>query len=101
MAHLAIDSSGTLIGFAISGTEQRGKKVFLYELHVMEGRRGGGLGTALMQMAERSARGKDRTMELNVHKENEDARDYYEVKCGFVRFGETADKVAWVMRRKL
>ena len=54
-----------------------------------------------MQMGERSARGKDRTMELNVHKENEDARDYYEVKCGFVRFGETADKVAWVMRRKL
>ena len=56
---------------------------------------------SLMNMAERSARGKDRTMELNVHKENEDARDYYEVKCGFVRFGETADKVAWVMRRKL
>ena len=57
MAHMAIalTPSGELLGFAISSTEQRGKKVFLYELHVRQGQRGG-IGTALMEMAERIAR---------------------------------------------
>lgn len=36
---MAIGPSGELIGFAISGTEQRGTKVFLYELHVKDGQR--------------------------------------------------------------
>ena len=101
MAHLAIAADGKLIGFAISGTEQRGKKVFLYELHVRKGKRGGGVGTALMQMAERSAKGANRTMELNVHKDNASALGYYEKKLGFANCGETRDGVAFVMRRKL
>ena len=101
MVHLAIAASGELIGFAISGTEQRGKKVFLYELHVRLGQRGGGIGTALLEMAERTARGADRTMELNVHKDNEAALGYYENKCGFARCGEVSGGVALVMRRKL
>ena len=94
-------ASVELLGFAISGTEQRGKKVFLYELHVRQGQRGGGIGTALMEMAERTARGADRTMELNVHKDNEAALGYYEIKCGFARCGEVSGGVAYVMRRKL
>ena len=57
IAHLAILPSGELIGFSISGTEQRGTKIFLYELHVHQDKRGRGIGTALMEMAERTARG--------------------------------------------
>ena len=88
MAHMAIGPSGELIGFAISGTEQRGTKVFLYELHVKDGQRRRGVGTALMEMAERTARGANRTMELNVHKDNHEALYYYKKKCGFGRCGE-------------
>ena len=81
--------SCSLLGFAISSTEQRGKKVFLYELHVRQGQRGGGIGTALMEMAERTARGANRTMELNVHKDNEAALGYYEqVRVCALRRGE-------------
>ena len=61
MAHLAIAPSGEVIGFAISGTEQRGAKVFLYELHVHKDRRRRGIGSALMEMAWRTARGANRT----------------------------------------
>ena len=66
-----------------------------------QGQRGGGIGTALMEMAERTARGANRTMELNVHKDNEAALGYYDNKCGFARFGEVSSGVAFVMRRKL
>lgn len=66
-----------------------------------QGQRGGGIGTALMEMAERTARGANRTMELNVHKDNEAALGYYENKCGFARCGEVSGGVAYVMRRKL
>jgi ribosomal protein S18 acetylase RimI-like enzyme len=101
MAHMAIGPSGELIGFAISGTEQRGTKVFLYELHVKDGQRRRGVGTALMEMAERTARGANRTMELNVHKDNHEALYYYEKKCGFGRCGELSNGLSFVMRRKL
>ena len=101
MTHLAIAPSGDLIGFAVSGTEQRGVKVFLYELHVHKDWRRRGIGTALMDMAWRTARGANRTMELNVHKDNEEALDFYEKKCGFGRCGEVSNGLSFVMRRKL
>ena len=101
MAHLAIAPSGELIGFSISGTEQRGTKIFLYELHVHQDKRGRGIGTALMEMAERTARGGNRTIELNVHKDNEKAVGFYEKKCGFARCGDVSGGIALVMRRKL
>jgi len=66
-----------------------------YELHVDNG-----IGTALMQMAERSAKGANRTIELNVHKDNTAAQSYYR-KMGFADCGEVSGGLAFVMRRKL
>ena len=86
----------------ISGTEQRGKKVFLYELHVRLGQRGGGICTALMEMAERTARGAERTHDARwssmstKDNEMEKALGFYEDKCGFARCGEVSGGLAYV-----
>ena len=85
---------------AISGTEGRGgKKVFLYELHVGQQQRGAGVGSALLDLVERWARGSAPTVELNVHKANEAARGYYK-HAGFAECGEVSGGEALVMRRK-
>ena len=99
MAHLAIDESGCVIGFCISGSENRGKKVFVYELHVRTDKQRGGVGTSLLDMAERSTRGSSPTLELNVHTDNPDAQSYYK-HIGFSDFGEVSGGLAILMRRK-
>jgi len=61
--------SGDLRGFASTGIEGRGK-AFLYELHVDEGQRSRGIGSSLLELAERSSGCRGRvspTVELNVH----------------------------------
>ena len=99
MIHTAKAADGTLLGFAISGAEGRGK-LFLYELHVAEAQRKGGVATALLELVERSARGRSApTVELNVHRENESARGFYE-HVGFAQVRELSDGRVLVMQRK-
>ena len=73
-----------------------------------QGRRSGGVGKALLEMAEQTAKGRDRVMELNVHKDNKEvAEGFYRDKCGFAFCGDAPSDapgdapIAWVMRRKL
>jgi ribosomal protein S18 acetylase RimI-like enzyme len=100
MAHVALDADGSVAGFAITGSESRGKKLFVYELHVRDKRRG--LGRALLELAEGAgANAKRRTppmVELNVHLEN-DAQAFY-THLGFAESGRTRDGLAIVMRRQ-
>jgi ribosomal protein S18 acetylase RimI-like enzyme len=99
MIHTAKAADGTLLGFAISGAEGRGK-LFLYELHVAEAQRKGGVATALLELVERSARGRSApTVELNVHRANEAARSFYE-HVGFAQVSELSDGSVLVMQRK-
>ena len=46
------------------------------------GHRGGGIGSAFLELAEQMAKGRDRVMELNVHKDNEKALRYCRVPVG-------------------
>jgi GNAT superfamily N-acetyltransferase len=97
--HTAKAADGALLGFAISGTEGRGK-LFLYELHVAPAHRKGGMATALLELVERSARGRSApTVELNVHRANEGARGFYE-HVGFAQTGELSGGSVLVMQRK-
>ena len=98
--HTALSSTSELIGFAISGTEGRGgSKVFLYELHVRSGAwRDHGVGSALIDLVERTARGRSPTVELNVHKDNVEALRFYEGR-GFGACGD-ASATSLIMRRK-
>ena len=98
--HTALSSTSELIGFAISGAEGRGgSKVFLYELHVRSGAwRDHGVGSALIDLVERTARGRSPTVELNVHKDNVEALRFYEGR-GFGACGD-ASATSLIMRRK-
>ena len=99
MIHTAKAADGTLLGFAISGTEGRGK-LFLYELHVAAAQRSRGIATALLDLVERSSRGRSApTVELNVHHANESARSFYE-HVGFAQTGKLSGGSVLVMRRK-
>ena len=56
--------------------------------------------TALLELVERSARGRSApTVELNVHRENESARGFYE-HVGFAKTGELCSGTVLVMQRK-
>ena len=99
MIHTAKAADGTLLGFAISGTEGRGK-LFLYELHVAAAQRKGGVATALLELVERSASGRSApTVELHVHRSNENALGFYK-HVGFAQTGELSGGSVLVMRRK-
>ena len=99
MVHTATSAAGELLGFSISGAEGRAK-IFLYELHVAAAQRNGGVATALLELVERSARGRSApTVELNVHHANEDARGFYE-HVGFAQTGEVSGGSVLVMQRK-
>ena len=75
-------------------------KLFLYELHVAAAQRKGGVATALLELVERSARGRSApTVELNVHRTNEGARGFYE-HVGFAQTGELSGGSVLVMQRK-
>ena len=72
----------------------------VYELHVAEAQRKGGVATALLELVERSARGRSApTVELNVHRENESARGFYE-HVGFAQVRELSGGRVLVMQRK-
>ena len=97
--HMAFSSTGELIGFAISGTEGRGGKVFLYELHVLSGKwRDNGVVLVLIDLVERTVRGRSSTVELNVHKDNVEALRFYQGR-GFGVCGD-ASATSLIMRRK-
>jgi ribosomal protein S18 acetylase RimI-like enzyme len=74
---------GTLVGFAISEVEGRGRgrDVFVHELHVREGDRGRGIGAKLLAQAE--ALGTDGTVALQVHEANAVAYNFYTGKCQY------------------
>lgn len=71
----------------------------MYELHVRSGAwRDHGVGSALIDLVERTARGRSPTVELNVHKENVEALRFYEGR-GFGACGD-ASATSLIMRRK-
>ena len=99
--HTATAADGTLLGFAISSTEGRGK-LFLYELHTDVDCRKRGVATTLLDLVEQSSLSRGRTspmIELNVHTENEAARAFYE-HVGFVKTGSHTGDTVLIMSRK-
>ena len=102
-AHYATAADGALLGFAIVGAEGRGAaaKVFVYELHVAADARRRGVAKALLELAERSAIGRNGppALELNVHAANADARAAYE-RLGFAHTSSHERGRVLVMRRK-
>ena len=99
--HLITTSKDEVLGFAICGSEGRGK-VFLYELHVKSGHRHRGLATALLSLCERSSTARGRTsplLELQVHAANKEALSFY-THAGFVQMGVAGDGDVLVLQRK-
>ena len=98
--HWASAADGALLGFAISGSEGRGK-LFLYELHVDSKRRKQGVASSLLELVERSSTSRGRgapTVELNVHSSNTRAVGFYE-HVGFVETGKLRRGAVLEMRR--
>ena len=65
---MALSADGNLLGFAISGTEGRGK-LFLYELHVAEAQRNHGIASSLLELVTqtRSRSPADVTVMVRIH----------------------------------
>ena len=101
MAAVATSASGELLGFAIGEAYGRGK-VFVYELHVAEASRKHGIGSALLDLVVRACRPRrasDVTVDLQVHRANEDAMAWYTHK-GFVKTMEVSGGGVWEMRMR-
>ena len=99
MVYSAWDATGKLLGFAMAKAE--GRSQFVYELHVDKQRRQLGVGTALLDQIEKagSAHAQSRKqLELNVHKDNTDAVDYYK-RRGFVVTGALSGGTVLLMQR--
>jgi ribosomal protein S18 acetylase RimI-like enzyme len=98
-AHIMTLESNDLVGFAISGMDGR-NKIFLYELHIDAKHRGNGYARVLLGYVQRSNTSRSAsatTIDLNVHKLNANARDFYKY-IGFGEIGETSCGKMLVMR---
>ena len=81
--HVARDTSSRVVGFAIHHQQRhKGGKVFLYELHSTLPQRG--IGSALLELVVEPIprRSRAKLVELNVHKQNDEAQAWY-VRRGF------------------
>ena len=100
-AHVAMAPGGELLGYSINTTEQRGKKCYVYDLHVAESAQGKGIGRALLELVEGSGSSRGRAppvIELQCHTANEKALGFYK-HVGFVESGSVSGGNALVLRR--
>jgi ribosomal protein S18 acetylase RimI-like enzyme len=98
LATWATTEGGALVGFTISRSENRGKKVFVYELHVDASQRRSGVGKALLALLEQTRSRTRPVLELQVHESNPDALGFYE-HVGFFKTHEKARDGVFEMRR--
>ena len=102
-AWLALDSDrpvGLLGAYRLPGLTERGPLVYLYDIAVAPGRRGQGVGRALIDaLLETCRRERVRVVWAGTGADNAAARALFEA-CGARRIGETYTEYEWRLARR-